>query len=106
MRVIGSPKGHTMLKRVISLIIGLAAGPALAEGPQPPTTSFPPGQSVTGPASERPAAGNVPAGNGKSEKPRSSSTSKPETSDGRNGGESGFSKEERPGVNSSTSNSY
>jgi hypothetical protein len=81
----------------------LSAGAARADDAGQPTSA--PGQSVTGPASQRTtgSAGTVSSG-----KPPSSPAQhqQPEKADGRSNGESDTPKEETPGVKSSTTNSF
>ena len=110
MQAVGASKGPPMPKlarsRDLTLTVALAtllsAGAALAnDAAQAPS---PPGQSVTGPASQR-ATGNA----GAVSTPSASSSparSQPEKPDGRNNGESDTPKEETPGVKSSTTNSF
>ncbi|UGV27069.1 hypothetical protein E0H22_16075 [Rhodopseudomonas boonkerdii] len=95
-----------MLEKIIILIGIFSAGSALAEESRQSPAPFPPGQSVTGPASEQSVSGNASANASRNKAAKPSTSVTPEKADGQNGGESGFSREETPGVNSSATNSF
>lgn len=89
-----------MLKLSIAIAFLLSVGTAMAE--DHPAA---PGQSVTGPASER-TTGSAAADTSRNKAARPSTNQQAEKPNGVNGGENGTSREEAPGVNSSTTNSY
>jgi hypothetical protein len=107
MQAVGASKGPPMPKLTFALALASLAfsGAALADDARqaPP----PPGQSVTGPASQRTDGDAATVGSDSSSKPPSlPAQSQPEKADGRNNGESDTPKEETPGVKSSTTNSF
>lgn len=88
------------LSVALAMLLSACAARADDAGQKPSA----PGQSVTGPASQR-TTGNAGAVSN-SNPPSSTTQSQSEKADGRNNGESDTPKEETPGVKSSTTNSF